>query len=110
MGAALMLMPLTHSSLTLLIASLLIGFGNGIGSGMMMTLGADFSPAVGRGHFLGLWRLMADPGSTTGPALLSGVTAVPSLAAGVFCTGLVALAAGVCSGTGSRGPPGAPRG
>ena len=58
--------------MTLLIAALVIGFGNGIGSGMIMTLGADYSPAVGRAHFLGVWRLMSDLGSTGGPALLSG--------------------------------------
>ena len=64
-----------HSAVTLLIAALALGFGNGIGSGMIMTLGADYSPAVGRAHFLGVWRLMADLGSTTGPALLSAATA-----------------------------------
>ena len=37
-------MPLTHSASTLLIAALALGFGNGIGSGMIMTLGADYSP------------------------------------------------------------------
>ena len=88
------LMPLSHSALTLLIAALALGFGNGIGSGMIMTLGADYSPAAGRAHFLGVWRLMADLGSTTGPALLSAATALLSLAAGILCTGLVALAAG----------------
>ena len=61
------LTPFTHSATTLLLASLLIGFGNGIGSGMIMTLGADYSPVVGRAHFLGLWRLMSDIGSTGGP-------------------------------------------
>jgi len=94
MGAALLAMPLTHSAGTLLLAALMIGFGNGISSGMIMTLGADYSPAAGRAHFLGVWRLMADLGSTGGPALLSGATALFSLAAGIFCTGLVALAAG----------------
>jgi MFS family permease len=33
MGIALLLTPLTHGAGTLLMASLLIGFGNGIGSG-----------------------------------------------------------------------------
>jgi MFS family permease len=93
MGAALMLTPFTHSALTLLFASLLIGFGNGIGSGMIMTLGADYSPAAGRAHFLGLWRLMSDIGSTGGPALLSAVTAALSLAAGIWCTGAIGFAA-----------------
>ena len=53
----------------------MLGFGNGIGSGMIMTLGADYSPAVGRAQFLGVWRLLADLGSTSGPALLSAATA-----------------------------------
>jgi MFS family permease len=93
MGVAMMLTPLTHGATTLLLASLLIGFGNGIGSGMIMTLGADYSPLAGRAHFLGLWRLMSDLGSTGGPALLSAVTALVSLAAGIWCTGLLGFAA-----------------
>jgi predicted MFS family arabinose efflux permease len=93
MGAALLATPFTHGTTTLLVASLFIGFGNGIGSGMIMTLGADYSPIVGRAHFLGLWRLMSDIGSTGGPALLSAVTALVSLAAGIWCTGALGFAA-----------------
>jgi MFS family permease len=93
MGIAMLLTPFTHSALTLLLASLLIGFGNGIGSGMIMTLGADYSPLAGRAHFLGLWRLMSDIGSTGGPALLSAVTALVSLAAGIWCTALLGFGA-----------------
>ncbi len=95
MGIALVATPLTHDATTLLLASLLIGFGNGIGSGMIMTLGADYSPIAGRAHFLGLWRLMSDLGSTAGPALLSAVTAAISLAAGIWCTGLTGFAAAI---------------
>ena len=94
MGTALMAMPFTHGATTLLLAALLVGFGNGIGSGMIMTLGADYSPTPGRAHFLGLWRLMADLGATGGPAVLAAVTALLSLAAGIWCTGLLAFAAG----------------
>ena len=93
MGLAMMLMPLTHGASALLGASLLIGFGNGIGSGMIMTLGADYSPAAGRAHFLGIWRLLSDIGSSSGPALLSALTAALSLAAGIGATGLLGLAA-----------------
>jgi MFS family permease len=92
-GLAMTLTPFTHSATTLLLASLLIGFGNGIGSGMIMTLGADYSPVAGRAHFLGLWRLMSDIGSTGGPALLSVVTAALSLATGIWCTGVLGFAA-----------------
>ena len=93
MGTALLAMPFTHASTSLLVVSLAIGFGNGIGSGVLMTLGADYSPIVGRAHFLGLWRLMADLGSTGGPALLSAITALVSLAGAIWCTGLIAFAA-----------------
>ena len=93
MGAALMLTPFAHGVAGLLMAALLIGFGNGIGSGMIMTLGADYSPAAGRAHFLGVWRLISDIGSSCGPALLSGVTAMVSLAAGIWSSGLLGFAA-----------------
>ena len=87
MGVALLLTPLTHGAIALLLASLLIGFGNGIGSGMVMTLGADYSPSPGRAQFLGVWRLLSDLGTTGGPALLSALTAAVSLAAGIAVDG-----------------------
>jgi len=93
MGTALLLIPLTGSFVGLLLAALLIGFGNGISSGLVMTLGADFSPDRGRGQFLGLWRFMADAGSTGGPVLLSGVTALASLGPGISATGILGFAA-----------------
>ncbi|MDM0111271.1 MFS transporter [Variovorax sp. J22R133] len=93
MGVAMLLMPLSTGFTTLLIASLAIGFGNGIGSGMIMTLGADHSPRHGRAHFLGVWRLMSDIGSSCGPVLLSFLAATLSLATGIAATGLIALMA-----------------
>ena len=93
MAAALLAMPFTQGAMTLLIAAGVLGFGNGIGSGMVMTLGADHSPRPGRAHFLGVWRLMADIGSSCGPALLSFLAATLSLGAGIAATGFIALAA-----------------
>jgi len=93
MGLPMMLMPFTQGAATLLIAAAVIGFGNGIGSGMVMTLGADHSPRLGRVHFLGVWRLMSDIGSSCGPALLSFLAATLSLGAGIAATGLIAFAA-----------------
>ncbi len=93
MSISLLLMPLTAGAVTLLLVALLIGFGNGIGSGVVMTLGADYSPARRRAQFLGIWRFLADLGSFSGPALLSGITAVASLGIGVAATGVIGLAA-----------------
>jgi MFS family permease len=61
------LVPLTGSFAGLLGVTLLIGFGNGLGSGTMMTLGADLSPPQSRDEFLGLWRLIGDGGQAGGP-------------------------------------------
>lgn len=98
MGTALLLMPFTQGAWTLLIAAMAIGFGNGIGSGLVMTLGADHSPAGARARFLGVWRLMTDVGSTCGPTLLSLVAGALSLGAGVAMTGLLALGAAAVLG------------
>jgi MFS family permease len=95
MGAGLLALPHTHNAQTLLLVAMAIAFGNGIGSGMMMTLGADHSPRDGRAHFLGLWRLMADVGASCGPVLLSLLAATLTLGAGIAATGVMAfLAAG----------------
>lgn len=93
MGTALLLMPLTSGFTTLLLAAMAVGFGNGIGSGMVMTLGADHSPRHGRAQFLGVWRLMSDIGSSCGPVLLSFLAGSLSLAAAIAVTGLLAYAA-----------------
>ncbi len=93
MAVSMMAMPLTHGAVTLCLVSCVLGFGNGIGAGMVMTLGADFSPAVGRPQFLGIWRELSDAGSTIGPALLAAVTAVVGLASGVVVSGATGLAA-----------------
>jgi MFS family permease len=93
MGLPLLLMPFAQGASALLLAACVIGFGNGIGSGMVMTLGADHSPRLGRAHFLGVWRLMSDIGSSCGPALLSFLAATLSLGVGIAATGLIALAA-----------------
>jgi MFS family permease len=93
MGLPLLLMPFTQGAGTLLLAAAVVGFGNGIGSGMVMTLGADHAPRAGRAHFLGVWRLMSDIGASCGPALLSVLAATLTLGAGIAFTGLIAFAA-----------------
>ena len=86
---ALLLTPLAQGATALLIAATAIGFGNGIGSGLIMTLGADHAPPAARAHFLGIWRLMSDIGAACGPGLLSLLTAGSSLGLGVIAVGLL---------------------
>jgi MFS family permease len=93
MGVSFMLMPLTHGALTLACVAMIMGFGNGIGSGIVMTLGADLSPSIGRPTFLGIWRELADAGQGIGPVVLSAVTAVAGLGSGIIVSGAIGFAA-----------------
>ncbi|MFT4186278.1 MAG: MFS transporter [Micrococcaceae bacterium] len=91
MAASFIMIPFTHSVATLTIASLLLGFGNGISSGLIMTLGADYSPTEGRAKFLGIWRFLQDTGSSTGPLIVSSLTAAISLGVGISSAGVLGL-------------------
>jgi MFS family permease len=90
------IVPFTGSFAGLLLATALIGFGNGLGSGTMMTLGADLAPQKARGEFLGIWRLIGDGGHTGGPIVVGQVadlvalpTAAWAMAAAGLCAALV---------------------
>lgn len=72
-ATGMVLMPFTGGFGTLLGTAILIGFGNGIGSGIMMTLGADFAPREGTGEFLGMWRLLGDFGGAAGHLVVGNV-------------------------------------
>lgn len=89
------LLPLTSTFAQMLAVGLLMGLGNGMGSGIVMTLGADFAPVQARGAFLGLWRTVSDVGAAAGPMIAGGVTAVASLGAGAVVIGAVGLAGSV---------------
>ena len=92
LGGAMIIIPLTHSLLTLTIAAMIMSLGNGIGSGIMMTLGADAAPAASRTSFLAVWRLFSDSGNAGGPVVVSVVAAATTLAAGIVAIGAVGLA------------------
>jgi len=93
MGLSLMAIPYTGHVASFVVVSLILGFGNGISSGIVMTLGADASPDTGRTQFLGIWRLMSDLGTSAGPVVLSAITAAASLATGMAAIGAMGLAA-----------------
>jgi len=89
------LVPLAHNFATLLAVSMVIGFGNGLGSGSMMTLGADLAPAEATGEFLGIWRLIGDIGMVVGPLLVgifAGVLGLNGSAYALMIAGLGASA------------------
>lgn len=85
------LIPLTWNFTTLLLATSLIGFGNGLGSGTMMTLGADLAPSHALGEFLGIWRLIGDGGALGGPLLVGSIAEVLSLSPAIMVIAAVGL-------------------
>jgi MFS family permease len=96
LGASLLLLPLAHTPGWLAIVAMLMGLANGIGSGMIMTLGADVAPPAVRAQFLGVWRLFSDAGAAAGPLVVAAGAALGSLAGGVLVMGGVGMvAAGV---------------
>ena len=73
------MVPFTGSYLSLLIAGIVMGLGNGLGSGTMMTTGADLAPREGTGEFLAVWRLIGDVGHATGPWIVGEIADVSGL-------------------------------
>jgi MFS family permease len=92
MAVGLLILPLTSDFAAFLAVAVFTGLGNGFGAGINMTLGADFSPDVGRGEFLGVWRLISDVGQAGGPVVISVLTALASLGAASVASGGIGLA------------------
>lgn len=89
MAAGLALLPFAHTVGAVTVVAALLGVGNGMGSGIVMTLGADVAPAEVRPTFLSVWRLFQDTGDALGPLVLSAGAALGSLAAGVWATSVL---------------------
>lgn len=76
------LLPLVSGVYSLLAVAVLLGFANGIGTGVNMILGADFARASGsQGQFLGLWRFIGDCGMSLAPVVTGTVTGLAGLGA-----------------------------
>lgn len=94
MAVGLSMVPFADTFFGLLVAGLVIGLGNGLGSGTMMTLGADFAPATVTSTFLSLWRFVGDTGQVAGPIMVGVVAQTFTLRQSSW---LLAACALVCS-------------
>ncbi|HEY4224216.1 MAG TPA: MFS transporter [Pseudolysinimonas sp.] len=75
--------------------ALFLSLANGIGAGILMTLGSDLADPRHPAPFLGAWRFTGDAGGAAAPLIVAGLTALVSLpfAAGVL--GVLGLAGAV---------------
>jgi MFS family permease len=64
---------------TFLLLALFMSLANGLGSGVIMVLGADLAPKDARSEFLASYRLLVDFGDAAAPGILSGLVAAIGL-------------------------------
>jgi hypothetical protein len=75
--------------------AMFLSLANGIGSGLLMTLGADLAPRPNPAPFLGAWRFTADFGSAAAPLAVAGITALVSLSVASGVMGAIGLCGAV---------------
>lgn len=92
-GIGMALIPFMAGFGGLLLAACVVGIGNGLSSGTMMTLGADLAPQESLGQFLGLWRFIGDMGQAGGPILVGGITDLFALAPATLVVAGIGMAA-----------------
>jgi MFS family permease len=68
--------------------ALFMSVANGIGSGILMTLGADLADKTNPAPFLGAWRFTGDFGSAAAPLLISALTALVTIS---FASGVMGV-------------------
>lgn len=93
MGTSMMLLPLAGGLAAVTVVAVAISFGNGLSSGVMMTLGADVAPADDRIKFLSIWRVLTDTGNAAGPVVIAAVASVATLGLGIIAVGTAGVIA-----------------
>lgn len=93
LGLGMMLLPASRGIVLLGASAIVMSFGNGIGSGIMMTIGSDVAPPGDRTTFLSLWRLLSDSGNALGPLVPALIAGFAPLGLGIVVTGVMGLGA-----------------
>ena len=88
LGIGMVALGFAHAVAWVVVVAVVLGLGNGIGAGVVMTLGSDASPEVGRTKFLSGWRLVSDAGMTLGPVAIGGLTLLGGLIAATITLGV----------------------
>lgn len=91
LALGLLLLPLARELSSFTVIAIVTGIGNGFGSGIVMTLGADLASESARGPFLGVWRLISDAGQAGGPMVISLLTGLGSLSLAAVATGCLGI-------------------
>ncbi len=71
--------------------AMFLSVANGIGSGILMTLGADLANKDNPAPFLGAWRFTGNLGGAAAPLIVAGITGVASLSIAAATLGVLGL-------------------
>mgnify|MGYP001806056908 CR=1 FL=1 len=95
MGLGFLALAFTHdldsSAMWFAMFAAVLGVGNGLSSGILLTLGADVAPRTDPAPFLGSWRMFTDAGGAAAPLLVSGIAALSSLSLATGAVGVLGL-------------------
>lgn len=91
MGIGMFAITFASDSSIFLIVAICISLANALGSGIVLTLGADLAPAKNRNEFLASFRFLMDLGLATGPLALAALTAAVSLPFAFWSIGTVCV-------------------
>ena len=95
MGAGFVALAFTHdldsAAMWFAMFAAVLGVGNGLSSGILLTLGADVAPRSDPAPFLGSWRTLTDAGGAVAPLLVSGIAAVSTLALATGVVGVIGV-------------------
>jgi MFS family permease len=95
MGLGFLALAFTHdldsSAMWFAMFAAVLGVGNGLSSGILLTLGADVAPRADPAPFLGSWRMFTDAGGAAAPLLVSAVAAVSTLSVATGAVGVLGL-------------------
>ncbi len=83
------LLPFVNTLPMMLFAVVVAGIGNGLGSGINMTLSTDFAPSINPGRFIGVWRFIVDLGTMSGPFLVGAITGAFSLSGAALIVAVI---------------------
>ena len=92
MGLGLALLGSACGVLTLVAGSMLLGIGNGLSSGLVMTIGQDAAPYRAKGKFLGMWKACTDSATFFGPMAVGAIAQTSSLDDCCYLMGALACA------------------
>jgi MFS family permease len=95
LGLGMLVLAFTHDTpnavFWFIFAAGVLSVANGLGSGILMTLGADLAPPGRPAPFLGAWRFTSDAGSAAAPLLVAGLTALLSVSFAAGAVGAIGV-------------------